>query len=230
MVHDPGMLRKSRQSNYAIVMGDLIRSGSARDPMELHTHFNKAVAKANETFGEVIASPLTITLGDEFQGLCSTLTAGLAIIHQLRIRLLCAGAPCRFVLGLAKLDTPVNRKRAWNMIGAGLSSAREKLNDKRDPNVYRFAFPDMPVEQRLMDAVGLSLTLIERDWTDTQLRYISLLDESGESSKQLAKRLKITPRSVFKVLSAADAGFHAAQREALAFAARDLDRQWRLAP
>jgi hypothetical protein len=81
-----------------------------------------------------------------------------------------------------------------------------------------------------MDAVGLSLTLVERDWTDTQLRYISLLEETGGSAERLAKRLRITARSVFKVLSAADASFHAAQREALFIAARELDARWGLTP
>ena len=67
-----------------------------------------------------------------------------------------------------------------------------------------------------------------RDWTDTQLRYISLLEETGGSAEQLAKRLRITARSVFKVLNAANANFHARQREALAVAARELDQKWSL--
>lgn len=221
------MSKPASRHAYAIVMGDLIQSERARSPRILHQRFNNAVAGANDAFKRTIASPLTITLGDEFQGLCSTLTDGLTIIHYLRIRLLCAGIRCRFVLGHAKLETPINRAKAWNMIGSGLSEAREKLNDKRDPNAYRFAFPDMPVYERLMDAIGFSLTLVEGDWTDTQLRYISLIDEAG-SAEHLAKRLRITPRSVFKVLNAANASFHASQREALAVGANELDRQWRL--
>lgn len=220
--------RPARRRAYAVVMGDLVESERARNPRALYDRFNAAVDAANAAFGQAIASPLTITLGDEFQGLCNTLTDGLAIVHHLRIRLLAAGIACRFVLGHATLETPLNRSRAWNMIGAGLAETRNKLNDKKDPNAYRFAFPDMPVHERLMDAVGLSLTLVERDWTDTQLRYVSLLDEPDGSAERLAKRLRITPRSVFKVLNAANAGFHAKQREALAVGAVDLDRTWGL--
>jgi SatD family (SatD) len=223
------MGKSASRHDYAIVMGDLIQSEKARRPRDLHQRFNDTVNEANGTFKKAIASPLTITLGDEFQGLCNTLMDGLAIVHHMRIRLLCVGIGCRFVLGHTKLKTPLNRSKAWNMIGQGLSEARDKLNDKRDANVYRFAFSGMPVKERLMDAVGLSLTLIERDWTDTQLRYISLLDDSNESAEHLARRLKITPRSVFKVLDAADAKFHARQREALAVGAQELDHKWGLA-
>ena len=222
------MSKPANRHNYAVVMGDLIQSEKARRPRILHEHFNKAVVGANDKFKQAIASPLTITLGDEFQGLCNTLIDGLAIIHHMRIRLLCVGVGCRFVLGHAKLETPINRTKAWNMIGSGLSDAREKLNDKRDSNAYRFSFRDMPVYERLMDAIGLSLTLVEGDWTDTQLRYISLLEEPNGSADRLAKRLRITPRSVFKVLSAANASFHAKQREALAIGARELDQKWEL--
>ena len=222
------MSKPARRQRYAIVMGDLIQSEKARYPRVVHERFNDAVARANDAFKSAIASPLTITLGDEFQGLCNTLTDGLAVIHHLRINLLCAGVGCRFVLGHAKLETRLNRTKAWNMVGPGLSAAREKLNDKRDANAYRFAFPDKPIYERLMDAIGLSLTLIERDWTDTQLRYISLLEETGGSVEQLAKRLRITARSVFKVLNAANASFHSRQREALTVGAQELDETWGL--
>jgi hypothetical protein len=224
----PTMSKAPHSRDYAIVMGDLVRSEMAGRPRILHQRFNDAVADANATFKQAIVSPLTITLGDEFQGLCRTLTDGLAVIHHMRIRLLCVGIECRFVLGHAKLDTPVNRTKAWNMIGSGLADAREKLNDKRNPNAYRFAFPDMPVYERLMDAIGYSLTLVERDWTDTQLRYISLLEAPDESAERLAKRLRITARSVFKVLNAANATFHAKQREALVVGAQELDKRWGL--
>ncbi len=43
-------------------------------------------------------------------------------------------------------------------MGDGLAQARSKLNDKREPNVYRFSLYDDPSRQRLLDAVGLSLT------------------------------------------------------------------------
>jgi hypothetical protein len=208
---------------YAILMGDIVGSERARSIKAVHKVFNKAVDSVNDVHVASIASPLTITLGDEFQGLLHGLVPAWEIAAALRLELLTTNVSCRFVIGITELDTPLNTKRAWNMMGAGFSAARDKLNDKKSTNAYRFSLPGEALIERLMDAVGDSLTQIEFGWTRTQLKYYATVHQSGRTKEQVSKRLGVGARSLYKVLHAARAEFHQRQSGVLRDALLSLE-------
>lgn len=193
-------------------MGDLVHSTAHEDPNRLHQLFNRSVAEANRRFAGSIASPLTITLGDEFQGLSASLRRGFELNHFVRISLLQEGVSTRLVLGLGAIETAVNPQNAWNMMGAGLSRARDKLNDKASFNCYRFSLPGEDRLERLLDSVGASMTKVESDWTATQLEYVSRkLSEPGRSTGLIADDLGISRNTIYKVLRSADWDFYHGQ-------------------
>lgn len=210
-------------------MGDLVASEAVPSIAELHAAFNVAVQAINRRRKRDLASPLTITLGDEFQGLTSTLEAGLSIIRELRGALLADGVECRFVLGAARVETPVNRQRAWNMMGPGLASAREKLADKRHPNVYRFSLPSESVIEALLDAVGYSISSVETEWTPRQYEIVVASMASTKRNVDLATSLGITERTLYKIRRAARLDFYMSQWSAIELAVTDLDRRLKLA-
>jgi len=212
--------------SFAVLMGDLIGSERARSVTAVHRAFNKAIATANKSYAKSIASPLTITLGDEFQGLLSTLTHAWDVASELRLGLLVANVSCRFVIGTAQLETPLNRKEAWNMMGNGLAEARDKLNDKRTGSVYRFSLPQETIVESLLDAVGDSLTEVERGWTPTQLEYYSGARDGSRTNAAIARSFGVTPRSLYKVLHAARAEFHRRQSAVLRRALTTLDERY----
>lgn len=207
----------------AVIMGDIIDSEGRRSGGELSREFNSAIRAANRKYRAALLSPLTITLGDEFQGLLKEMAKGFEIITKLRSDLLEMDINCRFVLGVVRLDTKINTKNAWNMMGDGLAQARNKLNDKREPNVYRFSLYDDPALQRLLDAVGLSLTTIEEEWTPTQSQYIRLNQRSSIS--KTARETGVGTRSVYKVLEAAKWAYYRKQKDAIEFALSSLDQE-----
>jgi SatD family (SatD) len=213
---------------FAVLMGDLVGSERARSVQAVHRTFNKAVDSANKRHAESIASPLTITLGDEFQGLLRTLLTAWSVAAELRLGLLAANVSCRFVIGTTHLETPVNPKQAWNMMGSGLAAAREKLNDKRTGNAYRFSLPGEPIFESLLDAVGDSLTEVELGWTTTQLEYYSRVRDASRTNAKTARSLGITPRSLYKVLHAARAEFHRRQSAIIRRALTGLDERYGL--
>lgn len=212
----------------AVLMGDLVASERARSLKAVHRAFNKGVDFANERYAADIESPLTITLGDEFQGLTRSLTHAWAIASTLRLRLLAANVSCRFVIGTAQLETPVNPREAWNMMGRGLAEARDKLNDKRSSNAYRFSLRGEPIVEPLLDAVGDSLTEVELGWTPTQLKYYSSARDSARTNAEIAKSLGVSPRSLYKVLHAARGDFHRRQAAIVARALMELDERYGL--
>jgi hypothetical protein len=209
-------------------MGDLVGSERARSVKAVHDAFNKTINSANKSWAAEIESPLTITLGDEFQGLLRTLMHAWAVASELRLRLLVANISCRFVIGTTKLETPVNPKEAWNMMGSGLAEARDKLNDKRSGNAYRFSLPGETLVEPLLDAVGDSLTQVELGWTQTQLEYYSSVQDRSRTNAEVAKSLGVTPRSLYKVLHAAGADFHRRQHAVLDRALTGLDERYGL--
>ena len=218
----------TKRPTYAVLMGDIVASERAPSRREMHRVFNAAIARANKRHTETIASPLTITLGDEFQGLLTGLAKAWDVAAELRLALLSDAVPCRFVLGAATLDTPLNPQRAWNMMGEGLARAREKLDDKRPANAFRFSFPDHSVIETLLDAAGDALTQTELGWTDTQRRYFHRSRGAGRSIVRIARDMGVSERSVYKVLSAANADFHDRQSQAIRRALTHLDTQYGL--
>lgn len=208
---------------YAALMGDLVRSESSAAIATLHDHFNTAVDRQNEARKSALASPLTITLGDEFQGLMTSFPEAAAAARAMRLELLGHGIECRFVIGAVALRTPLNEKRAWNMMGPGLSAARAKLNDKRSPSLYRFSFPDDVLLERLLDAIGASLTAIERRWTETQ-RGDVLAALDGLSAADIAARRNVSVHTVYKVQRSGELDLYLTQWHAVHEALATLDR------
>ena len=208
--------------HYAVVMGDLVHSGRAPAPEVLHDRFNAAVEAGNRAHAAALASPLTITLGDEFQGLVRSLAGAVPLVLGLRLALMSAGIDCRFVIGRVEIRTPLNRERAWNMMGPGLARARERLNEKAAGVFYRFSIEEAPLTETLLDALGAGLSVIERGWTDRQRDDIAAL-LGGLSAGELAQRRNVSVHSVYKVRGAGNYDAYVEQWQAIEAALEALD-------
>lgn len=218
------------RDTHVVVMGDLVGSEDSESVPTTHADFNAAIALANKTLKPAILSPLTITLGDEFQGVVTSLRTGLQIIDAVRWSLIAKHIDCRFVLGLVTLETPLNRKMAWNMMGPGLSRARETLSEKNDPNLYRFSFPNRRMAEGLLDAIGLALTSIERGWTDPQRAVILSTLKDDHETGQIAHDRGVTSRSIYKIREAGDFGLYTKLRAAVQTAIDEIDGEMQMEP
>ena len=127
-----------------ILMGDIIGSSGKNHP-KLMDDFDKTVSFANQKHKRRILSPLTITLGDEFQGIVKDAdSAGVIIIAMeefiIENRL---GFKLRYVLNQGKINTPVNKTRSYKMLGEGLADARKQLERlKKSGDRFRFFLED----------------------------------------------------------------------------------------
>ena len=209
--------------NFAVLMSDLVRSERNPATEHLYTSFNAAIERQNRLCAEALSSPLTITLGDEFQGLVTSFAAAAYIAREIRFDLMDGAVDCRFALGLATLKTPLNTERAWNMMGPGLASTRARLNEKRGNNFYRFSIPDHPVIETMLEASGASLTAIERSWTATQRADIRALLK-GNSPTEIAKRRNVTVHTIYKVRGSGDFDLYLIHWNAIREALAEMDR------
>ena len=113
-----------------ILMADIIDSG-LKNQYQLMNDFNAIVKKVNKTHHKDILSPLTITLGDEFQGVIGNLSSAVNIIISIEEELIHQrlNFKLRYVIYQGEISTPINDKNSYGMLGSGLTESRRILNE-----------------------------------------------------------------------------------------------------
>ncbi|MEO9484677.1 MAG: SatD family protein [Ekhidna sp.] len=121
--------------NRFILMADIV-SSHEKDSKALMSDFQALVKWTNMIYGDSIESPLTITLGDEFQGIVSSASRGIDIILAMEEYILEEefDFKLRYVLNEGEVETPINEDKAYEMLGPGLTDARKMLNEMKKEN------------------------------------------------------------------------------------------------
>ncbi|MEP1150558.1 MAG: SatD family protein [Balneola sp.] len=132
---------------YPIFMGDVVSSSSYEGEI-LSKELNELVTETNSSFKKNILSPLTITLGDEFQGVLKTTASGVNLLFHMEEAILEKELDFKlhYVLLLGEIETEINPKIAYEMLGKGLTEARNLLSSKKR-NRKRFKFKLRDKEQ-----------------------------------------------------------------------------------
>lgn len=117
--------------NY-ILMSDVIGSRS-KDQKLLMENFKLCTQYINKKYSEYILSPLTITLGDEFQGIIKDLDSTIKILLDIEEFIIENNfdIKLRYVMVYGKIDTKINNEIAYEMLGEGLTNARNLLNNMK---------------------------------------------------------------------------------------------------
>ncbi len=135
-----------------VIMADIIKSRS-KNSNSLMSNLKETVTAINKKFKRQIKSPLTITLGDEFQGIVTDLKSALEILlyveeafvhNQYNFKL-------RYVIMEGVIDTMINNKRAFEMLGDGLTRARENLALLKDTNKRFFISVDHQIVTEILN-------------------------------------------------------------------------------
>ncbi|MEN9336229.1 MAG: hypothetical protein RLZZ500_1216 [Bacteroidota bacterium] len=145
-------------------MADII-SSREKNQNQLMIDFKELAVEINNLYKDVILSPLTITLGDEFQCVLKDLSSAINIIltieeviihRKLNFKL-------RYVLNQGEIETPLNKKIAYEMLGSGLTEARLKLNEaKNDKSRFKIVIDHKLKNSILIDAFKIFQTITEK--------------------------------------------------------------------
>jgi hypothetical protein len=127
-------------TSYWIIMADIIDSGQ-NEAVLMQNQFKECVEIVNKKYHKMLVSPLTITLGDEFQGLLNSLSSCVKTSIFMEELIVEKGYnfTLRYVVNYGKIDTPINHEIAYGMLGEGLTNARELLNSLKKTD-RRFNF------------------------------------------------------------------------------------------
>jgi hypothetical protein len=154
-----------------ILMGDIIGSREG-DQTLLQENFARLIEKVNQDYSSSFESPLTITLGDEFQGVVtSAKEAGEVVIALEEYRWnLDAEILIRYSLGLGEISTPINSKIAYGMLGSGLSKVREALVEMKQEEDRIMITGE--INQKVQMALAMNIFLEKQEewkWRDRHI-------------------------------------------------------------
>ncbi len=134
-----------------ILMADIVNS-SEKIQNQLMIDFKELIKEINESYTNEILSPLTITLGDEFQCVLKNLFSSIKIVLHLEESIIHKklGFKLRYILHQGNIETPINKDIAYAMLGSGLTEARSNLNDSKKNNKFRF---NISIENNLQNDI-----------------------------------------------------------------------------
>ncbi|MFN2373873.1 MAG: SatD family protein [Cyclonatronaceae bacterium] len=179
-----------------VLIGDLIESRKLSDRGRAATQKDlKNVLGQINRDAPGILSPLTITLGDEFQAVYQS--AGSLFTHLWTIMAAIHPVYARFSVSAGAITTPINRKQAIGMDGPAFHAARDGVNIlKNDEGLLRVNIPNPEIE-RLMNA---SLMLVSKEmlsWNSNRFHILQKLGQ-GEEVSRIAADMGLSEVAVYK--------------------------------
>lgn len=185
---------------HLVVIGDIVRSRGIKG----RAAFQKRLAAALEEVsrrpvrrggGAGLASPYTLTLGDEFQAVYAR--AGGVFVDLCRVRLACWPERVRLVLAAGRIDTAINPRQALGMDGPAFHAARGKIEALKANGVDFGLGGEMPGDAARRDAlIDLASAQCE-GWTRNRWAILlGLLEERPVA--ELAAELGISEAAVYK--------------------------------
>lgn len=190
------------RKNSIILMADILNSRDY-DLYALMVVFKKVTETINKEFQSLFLSPITITLGDEFQCVFKNLSNAVSIIISVEEELLRQQLPfkLRYVVLEGEIETKINKENGYGMMGTGLIAARERLAQiKSKKNRFHFFVSNNEKNELLSDAFIVFQDYVDgwdpiRDYP-TVVSFLSKKDyklvaaEMKKTQSQLWKREK----------------------------------------
>lgn len=173
-----------------VLMGDIVHS-SKYSRTELRI-FKKVIDEVNLMFDFV--SPLTITLGDEFQGLIQSLEQAFNVLFKIEDLLISRNYPfrIRYAIGQGEIITQINSDIAHGMYGPVLTQTRELLEKSKKDKRRRIdvSIADKEIEKVLNDLVYVYQTFID-NWNKKDYEMVSYFIRERDYLK-VAKKIDKT--------------------------------------
>jgi DNA-binding transcriptional ArsR family regulator len=183
---------------YLAIIGDVVRSRDLHERGVVQARLREGIAQVNERFVSTIVSKFILTIGDEFQGLLGNTED---IVHLLAVlRTAIHPIEQRIGIGVGTLDTPLEEV-ALGMDGPCFHRARSAIEcAKEDGTSIEVETSGRNEPFRIYSLLYAGL---RRGWT-TRQREVFDLSLGGNSGKEIAHKLGVSPSAISQHLSAAE--------------------------
>lgn len=174
-----------------ILMADVVDNGSKNSNVVIK-ELRKAVEHINAKYKKAFLSPATITLGDEFQAIVETLTYAVEMIVDIEEYIITNSfsIQLKYVVVFGTINTRINTKIAYEMLGPGLTNARESLEKFKsfgDKRMY-FDVQNNALSDTLINTFTLFTGIVQR-WNRRDYKLISAF-LAHKTYKDVADKLK----------------------------------------
>jgi len=184
--------------NRVILMADVVDSHEF-EGKGLMNQFQELVKFINQVFYDAIESPLTITLGDEFQGVIDQTNNAVAMVFAMEEWIIENewDFKLRYVIVEGEIATEINKESAHEMLGEGLTLARQQLGAmKKETDRFKVILANKTLSSRLSKSLLLAQHFID-SWQPKDRKTVAGF-LNGLDYKELAKKLGKDDSSVWR--------------------------------
>lgn len=191
---------------YLALIGDIVNSKGEANRGDLQRKLTTALKRISERKPK-LASPYTITLGDEFQAVYKSADNLFRDIFSIMAEVAPTGV--RFGIGVGELTTAINPKQALGMDGPAFHRARDSITIlKKSGYLIRLQGSPPPQEDKetydhwkLLNHLLNFVSHKVGTWEPNRLRIMAgLLD--GQSVAELERELGVSNVAVYKNINA----------------------------
>ena len=180
--------------NKVVLIGDLISSRNINTRGTTQSLLNKILKKINDQ-NKNLLSPITVTLGDEFQAVYKNLNSVFSDIAQIQYELYPVKA--RFSLGIGEITTRMNKKQALGMDGPAFYNARKGIEEIKKTNTVITIITNPEFTNPLLISALHLASHVNSKWTKNKYLILDKLIQKYSVS-QISKILKISEQAVYK--------------------------------
>ena len=185
---------------YLVLIGDVL--GSKKMPARAQFQRRlKSVIQGLNSRRKTLASPYTLTLGDEFQAVYRDPSGLFADIFTMLAQV--APVQVRFAVAVGEIVTPINPRQSIGMDGPAFHRARIRLEKLKGQGRLLGVHDTGDVRWRLPGATLAVLSGLVEGWRQNRLQLFAGLLASAPVP-DLARQTGITTRAVNKNIRAAD--------------------------
>lgn len=194
------MKKSNSSARYFVLIGDIVRSRELSQRSSLQKKFADTLQTVQKKYAAAIISPLTLTIGDEFQTVLQNADHLFEILWEIELAL--NGVSFRYGLGIGHIDTEINREYSIGMDGPAFHFAREAVELARKQEMrFRFRCAESLSENRLNILLGW-LDMGTRTWS-REKRLIFHLRGHALPQKEIAHRVGLSQPAVSQHMNTA---------------------------
>lgn len=183
------------QPSYLVLIGDLVNSRQLAQRDRVQRELSQLLESLSLAHTGAMVSPLTLTLGDEFQAVWQRPAGLWQVIVGLQAGLFPVGV--RLSLGLGTLATPINHQAALGMDGEAFWHARAGI-DRMKQSGRRLALTGLSDYSTQWSDPLLAVTdSMTRTWKANRWSILEGL-LADESVPDIAARLSISVQAVYR--------------------------------
>ncbi len=180
--------------NYAVLIGDIVLSRTLDNRGAVQRKLAALCAEINkERKAFKLTSPMTITLGDEFQAVFADTTKLWECIFRTEAAM--APVEIRFAIGLGPIDTDIKRDSALGMDGPAFYAARAAMEKLKSGNT-RYRVEGLSWDEYLNEVLVL-ISYNRTKWRKPRVVVLANLLQ-GKTIKEICKLVRNTEQAVYR--------------------------------